>query len=268
MFREGIRFADPLAEGVDYTRLYAELAAEEFPYHEIRVSWKCGGLPLVTRLNDRAHTWEAQRTVIPQIVTAGLLGCPYAVGDMVGGGLEVSFKGEKVDEKLVVRSAALHALMPMMQFSLAPWRVLDKEMCGICRDYAKLHCAFAPYILKWAEHAAKTGEPILRSMDYEFPGQGFGDCFTQFMLGPDWLVAPVLSPENRVTVRLPRGTWKDDLGEIHVGPKTLELEAVPLERRRIQPRRAAPVVFAQHDRHAPGRPLRLLQRRAGRYQPH
>ena len=38
---------------MDYTRLYAELAAREFPYHEIRVSWKCGGLPLVTRLMEQ-----------------------------------------------------------------------------------------------------------------------------------------------------------------------------------------------------------------------
>ena len=84
--------------------------------------------------------------------------------------------------------------------------------------------------MKWAEHAAKTGEPILRSMDYEFPGQGFGDVATQFMLGPDWLVAPVITPENRVTVRLPAGRWTDDLGAVHEGPKTLELTDVPLER--------------------------------------
>ena len=120
--------------------------------------------------------------------------------------------------------------MPMMQFSLAPWRVLDKEMCAICLDYAKLHCAFGPYIMKWARHAAKTGEPILRAMDYEFPGEGLGDCLTQFMLGPDWLVAPVLTPEHTATVRLPSGVWTDDLGERHVGPKTLELTNVPLAR--------------------------------------
>ena len=87
-----------------------------------------------------------------------------------------------------------------------------------------------PYIMKWAEHASKTGEPILRAMDYEFPGQGFGDCFTQFMLGPDWLVAPVLSDDDAVSVKLPAGRWLDDLGELHVGPKTFELKSVPIDR--------------------------------------
>ena len=230
MFRAGIRFADPLAEGVDYTRLYAELAAEEFPYHEIRVSWKCGGLPLVTRLNDRAHTWEAQRTVIPQIVTAGLLGCPYAVGDMVGGGPEVSFKGQKVDEKLVVRSAALHALMPMMQFSLAPWRHLSPENVRLCRAFAALHEEFAPYILSCVRETAKTGEPIVRTMEYEFPGVAFTQSRRQFMLGPKWLVAPVLNEDDSTVVELPAGRWRDDLGEEHVGPGRLELRDVPLGR--------------------------------------
>ena len=71
--------------------------------------------------------------MIPQVVSAGLLGCPYLVADMVGGGLEVSFVGKKIDEKLFVRSAALQSLMPMMQFSLLPTRRLSPEGVKLCR---------------------------------------------------------------------------------------------------------------------------------------
>lgn len=230
MFEEDMRFFDESARGVDYTRLYAELAAREFPYHEIRVSWKCGGLPLVTRLNDRPHTWEAQRTVIPQIVTAGLLGCPYSLGDMVGGGLEVSFVGTKLDEKLVVRSAALHALMPMMQFSLAPWRHLSPENVKLCRDFVDLRQSYVPTIMKLVREAAETGAPIVRTMEYEFPDETFTRSTRQFMLGADLLVAPVLEPDDSTLVELPKGRWVDDLGAEHVGPKTLELKDVPLAR--------------------------------------
>ena len=232
-FVEDCRFHDESAEPVDYTRLYAELAAREFPYHEIRVSWKCGGLPLVTRLNDRAHAWtgrEGQDTVVPQVIAAGLLGCPYLVADMVGGGLEVSFVGGKMDEKLFVRSAALQSLMPMMQFSPAPWRHLSPEGVRLCRKFADLHVSFAPYILETARHAAMTGEPIVRAMEYEFPHQGFNRPMQQFMLGSRWLVAPVVTPDDAKTVELPAGTWRDDLGETHVGPKTLRLANVPLDR--------------------------------------
>ena len=232
-FAEDCRFHDEKAEPVDYTRLYAEFAAREFPYHEIRVSWKCGGLPLVTRLNDRAHAWtgrSAQDTVIPQVVAAGLLGCPYLVADMVGGGLEVSFVGREIDEKLFVRSAAMQALMPMVQFSLLPTRHLSPEGVKLCRDFAKLHVDFAPYILETARHAATTGEPIVRAMEYEFPHQGFNRPMQQFMLGPRWLVAPVVTPDDTKTVELPAGKWRDDLGQEFVGPKVLQLENVPLAR--------------------------------------
>ena len=225
-----VRLSDPSMEGIDYTRLYAEFAAREFPYHEIRVSWKCGGLPLVTRLNDRAHTWEAQRTVIPQIVAAGLLGCPYAVGDMVGGGYEVTFVGKKIDEKLVVRSAALHALMPMMQFSLAPWRHLSPEGVRLCRHFVDLRTSMMPYLMETVREAARTGAPIVRPMEYEFPDGNFTRSTRQFMLGAKLLVAPVLEEDDSAVVELPAGRWRDDLGEEHAGPKTLKLENVPLSR--------------------------------------
>ena len=192
-----------------------------------------GGLPLVTRLGDRAHAWtgsKGQDTVVPQIVAAGLLGCPYSLADMVGGGLEVSFVGREVDEKLFVRSAALQSLMPMMQFSPAPWRHLSPEGVKLCRAFADLHVAFAPYILETARHAAKTGEPIVRAMEYEFPHQGFNRPMQQFMLGDRWLVAPVITPDDAKTVELPAGRWRDDLGEEHLGPKSLRLESVPLSR--------------------------------------
>ncbi|MGN0852631.1 MAG: glycoside hydrolase family 31 protein [Kiritimatiellia bacterium] len=236
MFHEAdIRFDDETAEGIDYTRLYAEMAAAEFPYNEIRVSWKCGGLPLATRLPDRMHTWEHQRTIIPQIITAGLLGCPYSIADMVGGGMEVSFRdvkfgGGKVDEKLVVRSAALHALMPMMQFSLAPWRHLSPRGNELCKRFTALREEFVPYILECARHAAKTGEPIVRAMEYEFPAGEFANSRAQFMLGGRYLVAPVMNADDSTTVELPRGLWKDDLGEEIAGPKVLHLTGVPLER--------------------------------------
>ena len=232
-FVDDCRFHDESAEPVDYTRLYAELAAREFPYHEIRVSWKCGGLPLVTRLNDRSHAWTGDRgqdTVIPQVIACGLLGCPYLVADMVGGGWETSFVGRKIDERLFVRSAALQSLLPMMQFSLLPTRHLSPEGVELCRGFAKLHMDFAPYIMELVRHASKTGEPIVRAMEYEFPHQGFNRSMQQFMLGSRWLIAPVVTPDDNVTVSLPSGRWLDDLGEPHEGPKTLQLKDVPLSR--------------------------------------
>lgn len=59
--------------------------------------------------------------------------------------------------------------MPMMQFSVAPWRILSKENVAICAKYAHLHQQMGDYILELAKHASKTGEPIVRHMEYQYP---------------------------------------------------------------------------------------------------
>ena len=117
----------------------------------------------------------------------------------------------------------------MMQFSLAPWRVLDKKHLAICKNVADLHVRFGGYIIKLAKHASKTGEPIVRSMEYEFPNQDFENCNDQFMLGDQFLVAPVLDEKDYRYVKLPKGKWRDELGNIYDGGKTIKIDA-PIER--------------------------------------
>ena len=226
---EECEYLAPGQRPCDYTGLWGDFA-QRFPFHELRAGWKFGGKPLVVRLQDKRHTWHDLRLLIPDMIAAGLVGCPFVCPDMIGGGTFSEGFDKGVDRKLFVRSAQVQALMPMMQFSAAPWRLLKADELAVCRAAAELHVAFAPRILELARHAAETGEPILRAMAYEFPGEGFDECLQQFMLGDSLLVAPVVSPDDRVTVRLPRGTWRDDLGAVHEGPKTLVLENVPLAR--------------------------------------
>lgn len=226
-----LRFHDPAKRAVDWAHDYVRVGAELFPYNEYRVGFRTGGMPVMQRLPDVHHRWEAIRRVSGMVQAAGLLGSPYVVADMVGGGEATTYRpGGFFSEKLFVRSCALAALHPMMQFSAAPWRYLSPGNVEICRAFANLHVEFAPYILDLARHAARTGEPIVRTMEYEFPHTGFAKPMTQFMLGPKWLVAPVTAEDDAVTVELPAGRWTDDLGTVHVGPKTLTLTHVPLGR--------------------------------------
>ncbi len=215
----------------DYTNGWAMLAYK-FPYNELRASWKMGGKAVVQRLLDKHYSWKDIKLIVPHMVAAGLIGSAYTCPDMIGGGDYVSFLNvdySKLDQRLIVRFAQVSALMPMMQFSLAPWRVLDKKHLDLCRDSANLHVNFGDYIVNMAKHSSKTGEPIVRAMEYEFPNQGFEDCFDQFMLGDKYLVAPVVNPEDLRKVKLPKGKWKDELGEVFDGGKTIEI-SVPIER--------------------------------------
>ena len=93
-----------------------------------------------------------------------------------------------------------------------------------------LRSRFAPRIVEIARETGKTGIPMLRSMDFQFPGQGYELVLDQFMMGDNLLVAPVV--EGGVKTRkvvLPYGTWKADDGRTYVGPATIEV-AAPLER--------------------------------------
>lgn len=203
-----------------------------FPFNEYRAAWNMGGQPLVQRLGDKDYSWQAVQSLIPCMTVAGLLGYAYTCPDMIGGGQWTAFLGidsSMFCQPLIVRSAQVHALMPMMQFSVAPWRILSEENLAIVRDAAWLHTRMADYIMQCAHHAAQTGEPIVRSMEYAFPHQGFATCNDQFMLGTRYLVAPVLNDSLQRTVRLPKGLWRDEKGRKYRGGKTYTL-SVPLSR--------------------------------------
>ncbi|MES3017918.1 MAG: glycoside hydrolase family 31 protein [Bacteroidota bacterium] len=213
----------------EHSRLWGELGLY-YPLNEYRAMWKMGGEPLVQRLRDKAHNWEDLQKLIPHLTTAGLLGYQFTCPDMIGGGEFGSFIGkDKLDEPLVVRSALCSALMPMMQFSVAPWRVLSKENLAAVKRSVDIRAKYTPYIMQLAKEAAKTGEPITRSMEYEFPNQGFAAIKGQFMLGQKYLVAPVVTKGNEKTVHLPKGRWKDDQGKIFTGPQQINT-VVPLDR--------------------------------------
>lgn len=222
-------FHDSGASLNTFMQRWAELG-REFPYNELRACWKLGGQPVVQRLGDKEYSWEALQSLIPDMTAAGLLGYAYTCPDMIGGGQFGSFIGvERFDEGLIVRSAQVHALMPMMQFSVAPWRILSPENTAHCARAARLHEQFAPYILELAHNAARTGEPIVRPMEYEFPHAGFVECRDQFMLGGRYIVAPMVAPGTQRTIQLPAGRWRDDMGRTFKGPRTITAE-VPLGR--------------------------------------
>jgi len=209
--------------------LYAQFGLR-FPLNEYRACWKMAGQPLAQRLHDKNHTWEDVQKLVPQMLTEGLAGYTFSCPDMIGGGNYESFLDlKKMDQDLVVRSAQIHALMPMMQFSVAPWRVLDAEHLAAVKKAVKIRESFTPAILELARQSAKTGEPVVRSLEYVFPHQGFDEIKDEFMLGNSLLVAPLDRKGNRRQVVLPPGIWIGDDGKSLTGGATYPLD-VPLDR--------------------------------------
>jgi len=201
-----------------------------FPLNEYRACWKMGGQPLAQRLHDKAPTWEALQTLIPGIIVAGLSGYTFCCPDMIGGGLLSAFEDlNNVNQEILVRSAQCHALMPMMQFSVAPWRVLDPENMEAVKKAADIRKQFTPLIMELARKAAKTGEPIMTNLEYYFPNQGYAEIKDQFMLGDKMMVTPMVESGSKRSVVFPEGEWKADDDQVYQGGKTYEIE-VPFDR--------------------------------------
>lgn len=208
------------------------MVGHRYSLSEYRASWKLGGGPAIQRLRDKHHRWgrDGLADLIPNGLAQGLAGHAFVCPDMVGGGdIGTSF-GTAVDPELFVRTAQCSALFPMVQLSIAPWRVLDDEHFGYCMDALRLRARLVPELLALARHAAATGEPIMRHLAYVDPGGRYENVSDQFLLGDYLLVAPVLEPGARSrNVVFPSGEWKSEEGERVEGPTSAVVEA-PLRR--------------------------------------
>ena len=223
------RAFDPKATSGSLNNGYCAYALK-YPFCEVRNTWRMQQIPVVVRLHDKMHEWEALRRIVADMIGAGLLGHPFICPDMVGGGDWIAFiPGSPFEQELFIRSAQIHALCPMMQISASPWRVLDAAHQAIFAKTLALRQKFAPRIAALAEKAGTDGEPILRNLEYNYPGMGYAGVIDEFLMGDDLLVAPVL--EKGATARkvvLPPGRWRDASGAVHAGPATFAVSA-PLE---------------------------------------
>jgi alpha-D-xyloside xylohydrolase len=110
-----------------------------------------------------------------------------------------------------------------------PW-TYGPEVEAIARRYLKLRYRLLPYIYSEAVRSTQTGLPMVRPLVLEYPD----DANTyhldwQYLFGDSFLVAPVVSPDNRVRVYLPAGEWIDYWTKARqAGGQWLDVEA-PLE---------------------------------------
>ena len=90
---------------------------------------------------------------------------------------------------------------------------------------------FTPLILKLIKQSAQSGEPIIKSMEYVFPNQGFAETNDQYMLGDSIMVAPMVYKSTVRVVKFPKfskGKWKAASGKIYNGGTVVTID-VPLD---------------------------------------
>lgn len=205
-----------------------------YSYHEYKDTYDRGGKNSIQRLRDKWHEWNGKGlgALIPCGMNASMLGHPFLCPDMVGGGeWTYRFKpGFTPDRELFIRMAQCSALFPMMQFSWAPWNVLDEDELRAVLYAAKLHESLKSEILSLVHESEKTGEPIIRPLEYVCPRKGYENVNDEYLLGNDILVAPVLT-KGAVTreVVFPDGKWQGRDGMVYEGGTTQTVDA-PIEK--------------------------------------
>lgn len=214
----------------EYAQRYVDFVARRFRLTEVRSAWKNQRAPIFFRQWDKWSTWgldNGLHSVLTGMVSLGLAGYPFILPDMIGG----NAYDEQADDELMIRWTQLNALLPAMQFSLAPWDY-GAESNALCRRYAELHLEFSPRILELAREAARTGQPLIRPVWWLAPHDERAlACDDQFLLGDDILVAPVVRPGQRSrAIYLPPGPWRDHwTGALYDGDSVLQDFPAPLE---------------------------------------
>lgn len=185
----------------------------KYKFNEYRITFGAAGLPLLQRLCDKQHSWDDDgvKSLVPDTLLQGITGHIYSCPDMIGGGEYLNFQDMSksgLDEELFVRHAEAACLMPAMQFSAAPYRVLGKESFDAIKKSIQTRNEHINYIMQLITEGSKSGEPVVRYMEYEYPNQGFGYIIDQFMLGNMYIVAPIYKKGDKEReVAVPKGEW-------------------------------------------------------------
>lgn len=215
--------------GMENTRATFEglqkLAPNERPFVMTRASYAGGQRYAVTWTGDNSATWEHLKLSIQQIVNLGLSGFSYGAADVSG------FAGGPSAD-LLTRWFEIGAFYPVFRDHSAtgtprvePW-VDGPEHLAIRRRFVEERYRLMPYLYGLADQNARTGDPILRPVFYDYPSALRMSCDQSwtFTLGKALLVAPPPTPESpqAYDVCLPQGGWFDYWTGLPAGAKAAE----------------------------------------------
>lgn len=202
---------------------------------------------------DVQSTWECLRDSVVEGINIGLAGIPWWTTDI--GGFMNGNVNDPAFVELLERWFEFAVFTPVLRlhgdrdphdippldkdpergygggylFTGQPNEIwtYGEEAQKIMEKQIKLRESLKPYIGSIMKEASKNGSPLIRAMFYEFPeDEKCWDLTDQYMFGPEYLVAPVLTAGCKERkVYLPQGKWKNIYsGEITSGGKTITVK--------------------------------------------
>lgn len=136
-----------------------------------------------------------------------------------------------------------------------PWHYGERTE-AIYRQYLDLRYRLLPYIYSQAVECVRQSLPMLRALVIDFQDDPATENIDdEYLFGGSILVAPVMTPENRRRVYLPRGAWVDYWTKQAVaGGQWLDVEA-PLETLPLYVRAGAVIPMGPVQQYVDEKPL-------------
>lgn len=216
-----------------YTHDYSKLASEFGNRHTVRAGYQTQKTLSWLHIYGKPSSWRAVysglRTIIPTVLTLGIMGYPYTMPNSIGGRAYRRLPSKE----LYIRWMQMTTFFQTMHFSTPPF-AYDEETQRIAIDLMRFHESFVrPRVVALARESAKTLRPIIRPVWWIAPQDPTAqEIDSEFLLGDDVLVAPVLGEGwTARNIYLPFALWQDQITKSTIqGPTWLLNYQAPLDK--------------------------------------
>ncbi|XP_072759476.1 uncharacterized protein [Anoplolepis gracilipes] len=188
--------------------------------------------PVFVSLPPFASSWKAIKTVIPTVLSYGMIGYPFIMPGAVGGDVALpmsdnnpdnDFEVDLPDKELYIRWLQLSTFLPVIRFTHLPSKYSDESVLEIAKRLTTLRQkTVTPLLKKYANETLDTGLPIIRPLWMLDPADPACHVVVdEFSVGEELIVAPVLySGSRQREVYLPAGVWRDGIdGSLRKGSR-------------------------------------------------
>ncbi|KAL9697493.1 hypothetical protein quinque_000934 [Culex quinquefasciatus] len=189
-------------------------------------------------------SWSGLQTIIPTVLSYGVIGYPFIMPGPVGG--DFLLPTEKLpkmysfyplafpplpEQELYIRWLQIATFLPVLRFTHLPSEYRNDSVTEIAKELAAIRQkTIVPMLEQYSSVAMDEGLPIIRPlwmMDATDVNCLFID--DEFSIGDGMIVAPILyRSDTSREVYLPQGVWKDGIdGSLRKGNRWIHNYHVP-----------------------------------------
>lgn len=191
-------------------------------------------------------SWTGLRSIIPTVLSYGVIGYPFIMPGPVGGDFVLTSNYTKMhssysmrapslpEPELYIRWIQMATFLPVLRFTHLPSEYKNDSLTDIAKELSIIRQKHVmPLLDKFSRDAMDEGLPIIRPlwmMDSTDVNCLYID--DEFAIGDGMIVAPIIyRSDTSREVYLPHGVWKDGIdGSLRKGSRWIHNYHVPLNK--------------------------------------